>query len=90
MWLKYIEDGVGADHILQIVTDGAATNRQVGMDVVVKKYPHITWNWCAAHVLNLLLEDMCGHMGIVLDEAGCNPFKPIFIHLKWIVKAISM
>ncbi|CAM6112531.1 unnamed protein product [Calypogeia fissa] len=60
MWLKYIDE-IGADHIIQIVTDGAPANRVGGCEIVMEKYPYVTWSWCAAHVFNLLLEDMCGH-----------------------------
>ncbi len=88
MWLKYI-DKIGADRVIQIVTDGAAANRVGGCDIVMKKYPHVTWSWCAAHVFDLLLEDMIGNKKIVVDENGANPFKTIFIKLRWIVKAVS-
>ena len=54
----------------------------------MEKFPHVTWSWCAAHVFNLLLEDMCGHH--VVDQNGVNPFKVILLRLKWIVKVVSM
>ena len=87
MWCKYIDD-IGPEHIIQIVTDGAPANRVAGKEIVMRKYPHVTWSWCAAHVFNLLLEDMCGRHA--QDENGNNPFKPILNRLRWIVKAISM
>ena len=61
------------------MTDGHPANRRAGLEIVMRKYPHVTWSWCAAHVLNLLMEDMCGkHAG---DENGLNPFKPILQRL---------
>lgn len=87
-WLKYIDE-VGPDHVVQVVTDGAAANRAAGQGIVMTKYPHLTWSWCAAHVFDLLLEDICGSKKTVVNEHRRNPFKDIFIRLRWIVKVVS-
>jgi hypothetical protein len=46
---------VGPENVVQIIMDGA--NRSV-FPIIEKEFPHITCTWCAAHVLDLLMEDI--------------------------------
>ncbi|KAL4564166.1 hypothetical protein LXL04_028219 [Taraxacum kok-saghyz] len=48
---------VGPCHVVQIVTDSAANNKLAGK-MVEEKYPHIYWTPCAAHCIDLMLEDI--------------------------------
>jgi hypothetical protein len=52
---KFIED-VGPRFMTQICTDNA-TNMLGAMDDIVTTYPHISKQGCAAHALDLMLED---------------------------------
>jgi hypothetical protein len=52
---KFIED-VGPRFVTQICTDNA-TNMLGAMDDIVTTYPHISKQGCAAHALDLMLED---------------------------------
>jgi hypothetical protein len=52
---KFIED-VGPRFVIQICTDNA-TNMLGAMDDIVTTYPHISKQGCAAHALDLMLED---------------------------------
>jgi hypothetical protein len=52
---KFIED-VGPRFVTQICTDNA-TNMLGAMDDIVTTYPHIFKQGCAAHALDLMLED---------------------------------
>ncbi|KAL4590571.1 hypothetical protein LXL04_003505 [Taraxacum kok-saghyz] len=47
----------GPQDVVQIVTDSAANNVLAGQ-LVEKKYPHIYWTPCAAHCIDLMLEDI--------------------------------
>ncbi|KAG1689997.1 hypothetical protein DVH05_028508 [Phytophthora capsici] len=56
--LKVIER-FGASKCLSVITDNA-TNMQSAWKIIETKYPHIFANGCAAHVMNLLIKDVCG------------------------------
>ena len=51
----YIE-AVGPNNVVQICTDNAAVMKCAG-DILIEKWPHLYFQGCAAHVLNLLLGD---------------------------------
>ncbi|GLJ49700.1 hypothetical protein SUGI_1054790 [Cryptomeria japonica] len=48
---------VGAENVVQVVTDSAA-NCVGARKLIVEKYPQIYWSPCAAHCLYLLLHDL--------------------------------
>jgi hypothetical protein len=52
---KYIEE-VGPQNIVQICTDNASSMKAAA-DIITDKYPHIYFQGCAVHAMNLLLED---------------------------------
>src|SRR5579875_1745593 len=52
---EYIEE-VGPHNVVQICTDNASAMLGA-MDKVVEEYPHIYKQGCAAHIIDLLLED---------------------------------
>ena len=47
---------VGPKHIVQVITDSAA-NCKASWEIIKEKFPHIICSPCAAHCLDLLLED---------------------------------
>eukprot|EP00252_Welwitschia_mirabilis_P009046 TRINITY_DN2133_c0_g1_i15.p1 TRINITY_DN2133_c0_g1~~TRINITY_DN2133_c0_g1_i15.p1 ORF type:complete len:532 (-),score=116.96 TRINITY_DN2133_c0_g1_i15:980-2575(-) len=51
-----IED-IGPEHVVQVVTDNAASFVAAGR-ILMASYPTIYWTPCAAHCLDLLLEDI--------------------------------
>jgi len=51
-------DDIGAEKVNSVVTDNASSMRGA-WDIIEAKYPHIFCNGCAAHVLNLLIQDIC-------------------------------
>ena len=53
--LKFIEQ-VGPHNIVQVCTDNASAMLNASR-LVVQKYPHIYIQGCAAHAMDLLLED---------------------------------
>ena len=51
-------DEIGKNKVVALVSDNAS-NMRGAWTIVERKYPHIFANGCAAHVLNLLIQDLC-------------------------------
>ena len=54
---KVVEDDVGAKNVVQIVTDNGS-NYKAACKQLVAEHPHITWQPCAAHAINLMLKEI--------------------------------
>ena len=54
-----VGDEIGAKYVVQVVTDNGSYYKKACQDLVTM-YPHITWQPCAAHTINLMLKDI-GH-----------------------------
>jgi len=63
--IKAIKD-IGPDNVVCIVTDGASVMK-AAWTIIEQEFPHIVCVWCAAHVLDLLLEDI-GKMAFFTPE----------------------
>ncbi|XP_070055570.1 uncharacterized protein [Nicotiana tomentosiformis] len=50
-------DSIGAENVVQVVTDNASENVKAG-DLMFAGYPHIYWTPCAAHSINLIFGDI--------------------------------
>ncbi|CAI7893845.1 unnamed protein product [Closterium sp. NIES-54] len=50
---------VGDRHVVQVVMDNAANNKRAAQ-LLKPGYPHVFFNNCAAHVLDLMLHDIVG------------------------------
>ncbi|KAH0720241.1 hypothetical protein KY284_005271 [Solanum tuberosum] len=48
---------IGAENVVQVVTDNAAENVKAG-DMLKGVFPHIYWTPCAAHCINLIFGDI--------------------------------
>ena len=55
--LVVIEE-VGAQNVVQVITDNASNCRAAGI-IVEQKHPHIFWTPCVVHTLNLALKNIC-------------------------------
>ena len=55
--LNEVIEEIGADCVVQVVTDNAANMKAAGM-LLMKQRPRIFWSPCAAHCLDLMLEDI--------------------------------
>ena len=53
---KCIEE-IGVQNVVQVVTDNARPN-EAAASLLKAKYPSIFWNGCAAHTIDLMLEDI--------------------------------
>jgi len=63
---------VGAQNIVQVITDNAANCRAAGI-IVEQKHPHIFWTPCVVHTLNLALKNICASMDS--EDELYNEFK---------------
>ncbi|KAK1258132.1 hypothetical protein QJS04_geneDACA024940 [Acorus gramineus] len=52
-----IENIIGKENVVQIVTDNAA-NYKAACQLVIERHPTIFWTPCAAHCIDLILEDI--------------------------------
>lgn len=50
-------DEIGPEKVLQVVTDNASNN-MAAAKLLKQKYPQIFWTPCAAHTIDLMLEDI--------------------------------
>nr|XP_009592335.1 uncharacterized protein LOC104089195 [Nicotiana tomentosiformis] len=50
-------DSIGAENVVQVVTNNASENVKAG-DLMSVGYPHIYWTPCAAHCINLIFDDI--------------------------------
>jgi hypothetical protein len=63
--LKKAMEKLGPQNVVQIVTDSAANCKAAGA-LLETEYPHLTWSPCAAHILDLCMEDI-GRLKVVSD-----------------------
>ncbi|KAG8499011.1 hypothetical protein CXB51_005399 [Gossypium anomalum] len=68
--LDSVVEEIGENHIVQIVTDNEAAMKAAGKKLILKR-KHLYWTSCAAHYLDLCLEDIGKKPSVakVLDEA---------------------
>ncbi|XP_073019346.1 uncharacterized protein [Primulina eburnea] len=68
---KCIEE-VGAQSVVQVVTDNASNN-MAAKDLLKEKRPHIFWTSCATHTLNLMLQKIGNQSKFkgVIEKAKC-------------------
>ena len=53
---EFIQE-VGSQHVAQVITDNVVNYAVVGR-MLMAKYPTLFWSPCAAHCIDLILEDM--------------------------------
>jgi flavoprotein len=55
--MSEVIDEVGASRVVQMVSDNGANFKAAGR-IIMEKYNHIFWTPCAAHCIDLMLEDI--------------------------------
>lgn len=50
-------DDIGKDHVVQVITDNGANYKAAGK-ILMERMPTLFWTPCAAHCLDLMLEDI--------------------------------
>ena len=55
--IKEVIEEIGQQHVVQLVTDNGSNFKKACLDLVAD-FPHITWQPCAAHTINLMLKEM--------------------------------
>ena len=61
--LDEIVEIVGEENVVQVVTDNVANYKAVG-ELLMQKRKHLYWTPCAAHCIDLMLEDFEKHLKI--------------------------
>ncbi|CAL1413736.1 unnamed protein product [Linum trigynum] len=61
--LDNIVEKVGEEHVVQVVTDNASAYKAAGERLMAKR-KHLFWTPCAAHCLDLVLEDFEKHLPV--------------------------
>jgi hypothetical protein len=51
-------EGIGKENVTQIVTDNGANYYKAAGKILMERIPTLFWTPCAAHCLNLMLEDI--------------------------------
>lgn len=51
-----VVEEIGEENVVQVVTDNAANYKAAG-ELLMEKRPHLYWTPCAAHCIDLMLED---------------------------------
>ena len=79
---------VGEENVVQIVTDNAANYVAAGK-LLMERHPHIFWTPCAAHCIDLMLEDL-GKLPWIkkIIEQGRSVCKFIYNHT-WVLNLIT-
>ena len=54
---EVVVEEIGAKVVVQIVTDNGSNYKKACRQLIAQ-YPHITWQPCAAHTINLMLKDI--------------------------------
>jgi len=71
---------VGASNIVHLVTDNGSNFKAAGK-LLNEKYGNICWSPCAAHCLNLILQDICKMPHVVdLAQRGSQVTKFLYNH----------
>ncbi|KAI8559907.1 hypothetical protein RHMOL_Rhmol04G0212400 [Rhododendron molle] len=78
---KVVEE-IGEQYIVQIITDNEAAMKAAGKKLMEKR-PHLYWTACAAHCIDLILEDIDGRdlLWLVITRFATN-----FITLESLVR----
>ena len=63
-------DEIGEENIMQVVTDNEASFKAAG-HMLMEKRKHLFWSPCAAHCIDLMLEDIAAHcIDLMLEDIG--------------------
>jgi len=61
--IKKVVEEVGVEKVVQIMTDNASAMKAAGI-ILMDEYPTLYWMPCAAHCLDIILEDLAGKTNI--------------------------
>ena len=67
--ISHVIDYVGPENVVQVVTNNASNYVAAGRELC-EKYPKIFWTPCAAHCIDLMLEDFNKHIFEVRDAVN--------------------
>ena len=76
--IKEVIMEIGAQNVVQVITDNAPVCKAAGM-IVETQYPHIFWTPCVVHTLNLALKNIC-------DPSHIESNRDAFTECHWITE----
>ncbi|WOH02245.1 hypothetical protein DCAR_0521634 [Daucus carota subsp. sativus] len=76
--IKEVIMEIGAQNVVQVITDNAPVCKAAGM-IVKTQFPHIFWTPCVVHTLNLALKNIC-------DPSHIESNKDAFTECHWITE----
>ncbi|XP_017226357.1 uncharacterized protein LOC108202472 [Daucus carota subsp. sativus] len=76
--IKEVIMEIGAQNVVQVITDNAPLCKAAGM-IVETQYPHIFWTPCVVHTLNLALKNIC-------DPSHIESNRDAFTECHWITE----
>ncbi|KAL8108089.1 hypothetical protein AgCh_024508 [Apium graveolens] len=79
--IKEVIMQVGAQYVVQVITNNALICKATGM-LVEAQFPHIFWTSCVVHTLNLVLKNIC-------DPSNIQSNKDAFIECHWIKEVVD-
>jgi hypothetical protein len=62
---------IGEENVVQLVTD-SGSNFKIACLKIVRFYPHITWQPCAGHTINLMFKDVGNFLEIEAVVSSCK------------------
>ncbi|XP_026433089.1 uncharacterized protein LOC113330501 [Papaver somniferum] len=80
-FLKETINEVGADNVVQVITDNAPVCKSAGL-LIETHFPHIFWTPCVVHTLNLALKNICAAKNTEANDET-------FAECSWISDIIS-
>jgi hypothetical protein len=87
-----VVEELGVERVVAVVTDNAANVKAAGEELM-NKYPRLCWLPCTAHVLDLLLEDICKLGWVQSAIAKCRELVVFITTHQWsdaLVKQLAL
>lgn len=82
--MKKVVEEIGEERVVQIVTDNEAAVKAAGKKLM-EAYPHLYWTACAAHCLDLLLEDIGNMKNIKPVLVKAKKISQFIYHYRWAI-----
>jgi hypothetical protein len=69
--IKQVILEIGEENVVQLVTDNGSNFKKTCLEIV-RFYPHITWQPCAAHTINLMFKEVGNFPEIEAVVSSCK------------------
>lgn len=76
-----VVEEVGEEHVVQVITDNAANNKAAS-ELLMQKWKNLFWTPCAAHYIDLMLEDFEKKIPLHKDTMATGKKITIYIYAR--------